>query len=298
MSRTRLFAALLLAVVALAWGAIPLIVRGDVPWQQLLAARLWLGALTLLAIVGLGGRLRLPAVRDRWRLIACGLLLAAHWGAFFLSITEATVAIALAVLYLGPVLASALAPFVLGESVPGRVFVGLGVAVVGVLAVVRPGGETSALGLAASVFAALSLTALMLVGAGLSRRIGPLTMATGETMVAALATTPWAVAAVRESSEYWPQLLVLGVLLTGIASVVYWRGMERLPVATVSVIMYLEPASAVVWAAIFLGETPDALAWIGIALVIVGGLLAGSASAREDEASAREDEASAAPVAL
>ena len=284
--RSRLAAAVMLAVVALSWGAIPLIVRGGVPWEQLLAARLWLGALTLLAIVALSRSFRLPGRGDRWRLVACGLLLAAHWASFFLSITETTVAIALAILYLGPVLASVLAPFVLGETVPRRVVVGLVIAVAGVLAVVRPGGETSALGLAASVFAALSLTALMLVGAGLARRIGPLTMATGETVVAALATTPWAVAAVRDSAGYWPQLLVLGVVLTGIASVIYWRGLERLPVATVSVIMYLEPASAVVWASLFLGESPDALAWVGIALVILGGLLAGSASTRDEEAAA------------
>ena len=68
MSRSRLGAALMLAVVALSWGAIPLIVRGDVPWEQLLAARLWLGALTLLAVVGLGGMLRRPQGGDRWRL--------------------------------------------------------------------------------------------------------------------------------------------------------------------------------------------------------------------------------------
>jgi hypothetical protein len=38
MLQTRIAAALMLAAVAVAWGAIPLIVRGDVPWQHLVAS--------------------------------------------------------------------------------------------------------------------------------------------------------------------------------------------------------------------------------------------------------------------
>jgi drug/metabolite transporter (DMT)-like permease len=55
--------------------------------------------------------------------------------------------------------------------------------------------------------------------------------------------------------------------------------MRRLPVAVVSVIMYLEPASAVVWAAIFLDETPEVLTWLGVAMVIAGGVIAGVGAA-------------------
>ena len=51
--------------------------------------------------------------------------------------------------------------------------------------------------------------------------------------------------------------------------------MRRLPVAVVSVIMYLEPASAVIWAALFLDESPEPLTWLGVALVVTGGIVAG-----------------------
>jgi drug/metabolite transporter (DMT)-like permease len=54
--------------------------------------------------------------------------------------------------------------------------------------------------------------------------------------------------------------------------------------AAVSVVMYLEPASAVVWAAIFLEETPNAMAWIGVALVIFGGMVAATATGKEQDA--------------
>ena len=48
-----------------------------------------------------------------------------------------------------------------------------------------------------------------------------------------------------------------------------------LPVAVVGVLTYLEPAFAVVWAAVFLSEEPDPLAWFGGALVVAGGGMGG-----------------------
>lgn len=283
MSRQRLVATLLLALVAVSWGAIPLIVRGDVPWQQLVAARVWLGALTLIVVLAVRGKLRLPQT-DRWRIVVSGLLLAAHWATFFLAITETTVAITLAILYLGPVLASGLAVVVLGERPTRRVVAGLGVALVGVLIVVRPGGEASALGLVASLVSGLTFAGLMLVGKPAAGRIGPLVFAAGELIIAAVVLGPWAVQAAVESASYWPQLLILGVLLTGVADFVFWQAMQHLPVAAVSVLMYLEPASAIIWAALFLDESPDPIVWIGIVLVVAGGALSGSEVTREEEA--------------
>ncbi len=282
MSRSPLAAATLLAGVVVAWGAIPLIVRGDVPPQQLVAARVWLGAATLLAILALQGRLRLPNVYRR-RIAWSGILLAAHWLSFFLALRETTVATALAVLYLGPVIASAIAPRVLGERPLGRVYIGLGMALVGVLAVVRPGGDTSTLGLAAAVTSGLTLAALMLMAKPAAETLGGLVVAAGELTIASLVMTPWAIQAATQSLAHWTELLILGVALTGLAGWVYWGAMRKLPVATVSVIMYIEPASAVIWAMLFLDETPDPLAWLGIALVLTGGLLAGSSTRQSGE---------------
>jgi len=65
----------------------------------------------------------------------------------------------------------------------------------------------------------------------------------------------------------------------GFAGFVYWETMRHLPVATVSVIMYIEPATAVLWAAAFLDEDPNLATWLGVALVVVGGAVAASSAA-------------------
>ena len=109
MPSRRIRSLVVLVVLAIGLGAIPLIVREDIPWQSLVAARVWLGALTLLAIMAATKRLRLPATH-RWEIAVAGVLLAIHWATFFWAIKNTTVAVALAVVFLGPVSAAVLAP--------------------------------------------------------------------------------------------------------------------------------------------------------------------------------------------
>ena len=133
----------------------------------------------------------------------------------------------------------------------------------------------------ALVSAAL-LTALLLVGKPAASSLGGLTMAIGELTVAAVVLAPATVEALTEYPEFLGEFLILGAALTGFAGFVYWEAMHRLPLATVSVIMYLEPASAVLWAAAVLDEIPDTMTWFGIALVVIGGVVAATASAQEE----------------
>lgn len=293
-SRTSLGAALSLAVLAVAWGAIPLFVRNDVPSAGLVGARVTFGAVALIAVAAGLRRLVWPKGK-LGRLVLSGVLLSLHWVTFFESIKYATVAVALAVLYLGPIAASILAGPILGETVSSRLWVALGVAASGTLLVIQPwnelgSGSITTRGLVMAALSAALLAALLLVGKPVAKKLGGLTMAIGELTVGAIVLAPATWSAVTDFPEYWLNFLILGAVFTGLAGYVYWGAMQKLPLAAVSVIMYLEPASAVVWAAIFLGEVPNSAAWIGVALVVGGGAITAGVSTQE--------EAMSAPIAL
>jgi drug/metabolite transporter (DMT)-like permease len=270
-----------LALLAIAWGAIPLIVREDVPATHLVAARITLGALVLLGFLAIGRRLRFPAL-ERGRVVALGVMLAVHWLSFFLAIKLTTVAVALAVVYLGPLLAAGLSGPLLGERVGSKARVGLLLAIVGTGLVIRPGAGATLGGVLVALVSAVLLAALMIVGKPAARALGGLALATWELVVAALLLSPWTAQAVRQSSDFWPQFILLGALFTGVAGAVYWSAMRRLPVSVVSVIMYLEPASAVIWAALFLEEAPTPATWLGVGLVVAGGVFAAAEAAEEE----------------
>jgi drug/metabolite transporter (DMT)-like permease len=207
---------------------------------------------------------------------------------FFLSLNLTTVAVSLAIVYVGPVLAAAFAGPVLQERVGWHAYAGLAVAVLGMLLVTRPGAGATIGGVVAAGASGVLLAVLMLLGKPLAADLGGLVVATWELVVASIVLAPFTLQAVRFSSDAWPQFLILGALFTGVAGVVYWSSMRQLPIAVVSVIMYLEPASAVVWAAIFLSEQPDPLAWLGVGFVVAAGTIAGHGTTDEDVAVAPE----------
>lgn len=259
-----------------------MIVRSvDLPAEQLVAARLWLGAIPLLGWITARGLHDLPR-QEVPRVIALGLILAGHWAAFFWSLKTTTVAIALVLVYLAPVLLAAFAPRVLEENTGVRAWIAVAMALLGVVLVARPSEGATAVGTVAGVIAAVSLAALILVGKPVAQRLGGLRLAAYEHSVAALVMTPWAVGALFKvpweeagnpsALTSWWQLLILGMVLTGLTGVLYWMTVTRLAVTSVGVIMYFEPASAVIWAALFLRETPGLSATLGVALVIIAGV--------------------------
>lgn len=278
-----------LALLAVGWGAIPLIVREDVPWQGLVTTRVWLGAITLIILMAISGRLRLPATHRR-SIVLAGVLLAVHWATFFWAIKLTSVAVALAVVFLGPVTAAVLAPRFLDETVTNRVYWALGVAFTGVVIVVafEDGGATQNTwqGVLVAVVSALTVSGLLLVSKAAVDAVGPLVVTTGELITASLVLSPFLGQAVRGTIENPVPLLTLGIALTGFGYLIFWTATRELPVAVVSVLMHIEPASAVVLALIVLSETPARWQWVGIALVIAGGLLAAGDAAEEEVLSA------------
>ena len=285
-SRRQVLAVSALALIAVGWGAIPLFVRNDVPSIMLVGVRVTFGALALIGVAAVLRKLEFPKVR-RWRLVLSGILLALHWITFFESIKLTTVAVALAVLYLGPIAAAILSGPFLGEKVTPRLWFALVIAGAGTLLVVQPwvdhsDGSGSAItveGIAMAALSAVLLAVLMLVGKPVAKDLGGLTMAIGELTVAAVLLAPATYQAVTQYSDFIVNFLILGAVFTGFAGFVYWEVMRHLPVAMVSVIMYIEPATAVLWAGAFLDETPNLATWLGVALVIGGGAVAATAAA-------------------
>lgn len=72
----------------------------------------------------------------------------------------------------------------------------------------------------------------------------------------------------------WGWILVLGIVNTGIGCYLYFSPLAKLPVQTVAVCGYLEPLSAVAFAALLLGEKMTVIQIVG-AVCIIGGAMIG-----------------------
>ena len=75
-------------------------------------------------------------------------------------------------------------------------------------------------------------------------------------------------------TDAWGWILILGIVNTGIGCYLYFSPLSKLPVQTVAVCGYLEPLSAVVFAALLLGEKMTVVQIVG-AICIIGGAMIG-----------------------
>ena len=72
----------------------------------------------------------------------------------------------------------------------------------------------------------------------------------------------------------WVWVIILGIVNTGVGCYLYFSPLAKLPVQTVAVCGYLEPLSAVVFAAVLLGEKMNSIQIVG-AVCIIGGAMIG-----------------------
>jgi drug/metabolite transporter (DMT)-like permease len=89
-------------------------------------------------------------------------------------------------------------------------------------------------------------------------------------------------------------ILILGVVNTGIGCWLYFSSLGRLPVQTVAICGYLEPLSALLFSAAFLGETLGPLQ-LGGAVLILSGAAFGEFMGQRPSHSAQHSEATSGP---
>jgi DME family drug/metabolite transporter len=129
-------------------------------------------------------------------------------------------------------------------------------------------------GVAASVGSALLYAGFTLVSPALSRQWGAGTATTALTLSAtalmALSGLIWPLQWPREATpEAW--LLYLGMVTAALALLAFSWGAARLSPTALTVATLVEPLTAVLLAAIFLGEHLQAVQWLG-AVLLMGGI--------------------------
>jgi drug/metabolite transporter (DMT)-like permease len=208
-------------------------------------------------------------------LVTSGVLLAAHWVAFFEAYKRLPVATTILIVYVGPVLIAALAPAVLGERLRRSTVYALALSVAGIALIALPSaGRGDTAGFASAAFAAVSFAALVLVLKKVVASYPRQAVVAWQLGIAAAVLSPALVAANgHQVLRAAPTLLTLGVLHTGIAGILYVGAIQIVEAQHVSILVYLEPVTAVLWAWAVLGERPRLATVFGGALIIAAGLV-------------------------
>jgi drug/metabolite transporter (DMT)-like permease len=295
--------AVILTLLALIWGASFMLIK--IADRQLAPSTLVLGRLgsaTLLlaaiAAVSLGLRATMRELRAAWLWLVVVSLVNTAVPFWLLSWGETRIDSGLASIIQGavPIFNAVIAyGFFREERVGGLRFVGLAIGFVGVALLVGAQPQGKLLGALAVVGMALCYAIGTLLAGRHLRGTPPLLVALASTGVSTLAVLP--VGVVQAPAEAWhaetiASILVLGLVGTGIAYLLFFALIQRAGANYATLVTYLVPPIALAYGAIFLGESFGAVAYGALALILVGVALAtGSvrlASLRVGRAEARE----------
>jgi drug/metabolite transporter (DMT)-like permease len=267
----------MVAGVAVLWGSVGVVVRQiDLSAVALVSGRIWLASPALVLFVRRTERERAWSWRPSRLLVLNGCILAAHWVSVIAALQRAPIGTVLLITYLAPVGIAALAPATLGEVVPARTKVALGVAVTGIALIAAPaldGGGGS--GILLALLTGTLYVPLALLNKSLSDSIGGAELALWQLLIAGAVLLPFALVADWGGvSGDWPWLLVLALVYTAFAFGAYLTALAAIPATRAAVLLYLEPASAVGFGWVLLHERPTPSMVIGGALVVAAGLVA------------------------
>jgi drug/metabolite transporter (DMT)-like permease len=273
---------LALGGLAASWGFVAVLAASvELGAEALAFWRLALAAGTLALIALLARRIDLLAPRGRLRALALlGVAQGAHWLLFFEAVEHGSVALAVLTFYAAPLVIALVAPLVLPERLSPVVLGACLVGAVGIAAIaLDQGGEgdsSSLAAVAAGLGSAVTYAALVILSKRLlAAATPPLTVAFWDCLVGTVAVAPVLLLADRVvpvGRNEWAVALALGVVFTGISTLVYATLLRRVTAQSAGVLTFLEPVAGVLLAWAILEQRPGVATLAGGVLVIAAGV--------------------------
>ncbi len=256
----------------------------DAPGSVLLFLRYAIAAVLLGLVFGVRRPLQALRRRDLWpRLLPMGLLDGGSLLAYFYAIRVTGVAVATFLFFTQPVWVALLAPRLLKAPTERLVYVALGVSLVGLGVILAPGfvaGEAtlSAAGIAVGLLGGALYALFQLLVKHLTVELASSTIVTLECALDAVVILPLAlwqftVAGVVLTGQDWVASVILGVLCTAVAYTFWVEGVGRVPVQRSSILGFLTPVMAPLFAWAALGQEITVWTAVGGALILAAGAL-------------------------
>lgn len=251
------------------------------PSSVIALTRALIGA-TLIALVMFAGKkpLHREAIRKNLRfLLPAGAALGFNWILLFEAYRYTTVAVATLCYYMAPVFVILLSPLVLKEKLSKTKLLCVAAALAGTALISgASGGGAGGRGVLLGLCAALFYCAIVLLNRGV-RDLPALETTLCQLAVSALVMLPYVLltqrgAALDFSLRTVLLVLVLGVVHTGLAYLLFFGAAAKLPAQTTAILSYIDPVTAIVLSAWLLRQ-PMSVPQVCGAVLILGSTLAG-----------------------
>ena len=272
------------------FGSIGLFVRNiELSSAQIALVRGFLGTVVLfLAMICLRRKLDYRALKNNaYCLLFAGIVIGLNWIFLFQAYNNTTIAIATLTYYLAPTFVVLLSPLVLKESLSKFKIVCVIISLVGMSLVAdifsgKQIGDNNFIGIIYGIMAALLYSGVILSNKFL-KNISAMDSSIAQLSLATCILFPYVI----YQGESWSMssmslgaLLILGIVHTGIAYLLYFSSMQELSAQKIAIFSYLDPIVAIILSTVFLAEPMSLAQKIG-AVLILGSLFASEISSRK-----------------
>lgn len=271
----------------LIFGSIGLLVKGiPLSSSQIAMIRGIMGSLFL--IIAALALKKKPSYKDIKKnlifLLTSGAALGFNWILLFEAYKHTSITNATLSYYFAPVIVVFLSPIILKEKLSLRKILCIMGALIGMFLVARTEGDgglagNELLGIGFGLSAAF-LYALVVIFNKLIKNMEGLDTTIIQLTVASLILIPYVLLQETVPFELLDtsaiiKLLLVGLLNTGVAYLLYFSSVQKLDSQTVAIFSYIDPVSAVVISAIFIGERIRGLQLLGGVLILGGAFISG-----------------------
>lgn len=246
--------------------------------RHIVLLRTFIGGILLTCLVLLrGGFDRENLRRERTALIMGGAALGLNWVALFEAYRILNVSLATLIYYVGPIVVLLLSPILFHEKLSQKKILSAALVAVGLVcisgSIVVSG--MNPLGLVAAILSALFYAVLIVFNKKIVRTSGlqtaalELDVAFAIVLLYALFTEGLPIITAGDI----PYIAGIGFINTGLAYLLYFSGLQKLPGQSVALISYLDPVSALLFSALLLHEAMSPIQIFGAVLIIGGAML-------------------------
>nr|WP_297216472.1 DMT family transporter [Thermoplasma sp.] len=251
------------------WGLIPIVsIVIGFPSPVFVFFRVLVSALFFYAINRKGLKLR---EFFRWPVLVSGVLLGINWISFFYAVDIMPVSMAVVIYYSGPAIAIYLS-FIAGERPNRMAMIGGSFSFAATALMFLQSVNLSLYGFAVAMISGLSYAMIAIISRKAVDRLRSSDLVMYQTLIVLIMTAPF-LAFMRFHLTYVNVALIIfaGVFQTGLALILWYDSQRRIGIQTVSVLSYLDPVFAVIFAFLILGQKPTILAVISVSMILASG---------------------------
>lgn len=265
-------------IAATTWGTLGLVVRAlPLTAELIVFYRVFFNLFAVLLVLSATRRIgELKVKKYRLLLLFSGIMLALNWISLFYAFKLTTIANAVLVTYTYPIMVALLAPIFLGEKLEFATIVSLILSVLGMVFIISPGNFSLQArdlhGILLALVSAATYAILVIAAKKMLHHLTSYAIMFYEALVVAIVLSPFVFVQPGPATlSAWLLLALLGVVHGTLALNLYFSGLRVVKTQRASILTYLDPVSATVFATLFLGEKPVLLTVVGGVLIVAAG---------------------------